>query len=141
MLKGFTLIELLVVIAIIGLLSTIILINVRSVQFDARDASIQSSMHQVRNAAEMSYTKNKESYFEVCDESDATLSNIGELASLEAAIKNQNGGKDVKCLESADKKDFAASSPLVARTGKYWCVESAGLSIEIANPITSATCQ
>ena len=59
--KGFTLIELLVVVAIIGLLSTVVLVNVRSAQFDARDASIQSSMHQVRNAAEMSYTRNNES--------------------------------------------------------------------------------
>ena len=115
--------------------------NVRSAQADARDVSMQSSMHQVRNAAEMSYTKNSESYFEVCDENDDTLSNVGEFANLEAAIKKENGGKDVKCFESADQKSFAASSPMVAKPGKYWCVESAGLSIEIANPITSATCQ
>lgn len=129
------------VVAIIGLMSTIVLVNIRSAQADARDASIQSSMHQVRNAAEMSYTRNNESYFEVCDENDAILSNVGEFAYLEAAIKRENGGKDVKCLESADKKSFAASSPLVAKPGKYWCVESAGLSMEIANPITSAICQ
>ena len=110
-------------------------------QADARDASIQSTMHQVRNAAEMSYTKNNESYFEVCDENDDTLSNVDEFGALEAAIKKENGGKDVKCFESADKKDFAVSSAMVAKPDKYWCVESAGLSMEINNPVSSAICQ
>ena len=139
--KGFTLIELLVVVAIIGLMSTIVLVNIRSSRARARDASIQSSMHQVRNAAEMSYIRNNESYTEVCDEVNNTLSNTGEFSYLEEAIKKDNGGQDVKCFESADKKDFAVSSPMVARTGKHWCVESAGLSIELDNPISSAICQ
>ena len=139
--KGFTLIELLVVVAIISLLASIILVNVRGAKVKARDASIQSSMHQVRNAAEMSYVNSNESYTNVCDEDDQTLSNIGEFAYLEAAIKKENGNQDIKCYESADKRDFAVSSPMVAKQGKHWCVESAGLSIELDNPISSAICQ
>ena len=85
--KGFTLIELLVVVAIIGLMSTIVLVNIRSSRARARDASIQSSMHQVRNAAEMSYIRNNESYAEVCDEVNNTLSDTEEFGYLEEAIK------------------------------------------------------
>lgn len=139
--KGFTLIELLVVVAIVGLMATIVLVNVRGSRAKARDANIQSVMHQVRNAAEMSYIRNNESYAQVCDEENNTLSNLGEFGYLEEAIKIDNGGIDVKCYESADKTDFAVSSPLVARSDKHWCVESAGLSIEIDNPVSSAKCE
>lgn len=139
--KAFTLIELLVVVAIIGLMSTIVLVNIRESRFKARDSSIQSSMHQLRNAAEMSYIRNNESYTLVCDETDDTLSNDGEIGILEEKIKKDNGNNNVKCLESADKRDFAVSSSLVARSGKHWCIESAGLSFEIDNPITSVRCE
>ncbi len=139
--KGFTLIELLVVVTIIGLLSTIVLVNVGDSRAKARDASIQSYMHQVRNAAEMNYINNNENYSQVCDEENDTLSDDGEFGILEDKIEKDNGNKTVKCIESADKRSFAVSSPMVARTGKYWCIESAGLSREIDGEITSAICE
>ena len=138
---GFTLIELLVVVAIIGLLSTIILVNTNDARFKAQDANIQSTMHQVRNAAEFIYGQNGESYDLVCEETDNTLNDSGELGAAERAIKRENGNQNVTCLESADKKDFAVSSPMRAQQGKHWCIESAGLSREIDNQITMATCQ
>lgn len=139
--KGFTLIELLVVVAIIGLMVSIVLVNLRGSKDKAHDANIKSFIHQLRNAAEFSYIRNNESYSQVCDEGDNTLSNAGEFAILESAIRKENKNQAVTCYESADKKDFAASSPMVAQTGKHWCVMSAGFSIEINNPITSAECQ
>ena len=139
--EGFTLIELLVVIAIIGLLSTIVLVNMRNSKAQAQDAHIQTSMHQVRNAAEIIYTQNNESYNLVCDEEDNTLSNSGELGLLEGAIKKDNGNKDVVCYESADKQNFAVASLMVYRKGKYWCVESAGFGVELDHQITSAKCE
>ena len=139
--KAFTLIELLVVVAIIGLLSTIVLVNTNDARFKAMDANIQSMMHQVRNAAEFIYVANVESYGLVCDEANNTLNDSDELGVLERAIMRENGNQNVTCLESADKRDFAASSPMRARQGKHWCVESAGLSREIANQITTAKCQ
>lgn len=139
--KGFTLIELLVVVAIIGLLSSIVLVNTGSTRYKAMDSNIQSTMHQLRNAAEFIYVENGESYSLVCDETDNTLNDSGELGVAERAIKRENGNQNVTCFESADKKDFAVSSPLRARQGKHWCVESAGLSREIDNQITTASCQ
>lgn len=129
------------VIGIIGLLTSIVLVNVRGSKDQAKDANIQSTMHQIRNAAEISYIQNNESYTDVCDEADETMNDAGEFGYLEEAIVRDNGGYAVKCFESANKKDFAVSSPLVSRSGKYWCVESAGLSIELDGEITGATCQ
>lgn len=129
------------VIAIIGLLSTIVLVNTQNTRFQAHDANIQSIMHQLRNEAEMIYTQSGESYGTICDENNNTLSDGGEIGVLEKRIKENNGGQNVTCIESADKKDFAAASPLRSRPGKYWCIESAGLSREIDNQITAARCQ
>ena len=138
--KGFTLIELLVVVAIIGLISSIVLVNTRGSQSKARDANIESMMHQVRNAAEMSYLQS-ESYAQVCDEANNTLNNAGDFGILENAIKKENGQKALSCYESTDKKSFAVSTPLVGAAGKHWCVESAGLSIALDQAITSFICQ
>lgn len=139
--KGFTLIELLVVVAIIGLLSTIVLVNTQNNRFQAHDANIQSVMHQVRNEAELIYVQNGESYNTICDETNSTMNDSSEIGVLEKKIKQDNGDQNVTCLESADKKDFAVSSPLRSRPGKHWCIESAGLSREIDNQITTARCQ
>jgi prepilin-type N-terminal cleavage/methylation domain-containing protein len=139
--KGFTLIELLVVVAIIGLLSSIIIINMNSQRFEAHDANIKSFMHQLRNAAEMLYTASgNDSYGLICTE-DNKLSDSGELGIIKKAIEKENPGNEIVCFESEDEIDFAASFPLTARKGKHWCVESAGISVEILAPVTSANCR
>jgi prepilin-type N-terminal cleavage/methylation domain-containing protein len=138
--NGFTLIELLVVIAIIGLLVTIVMVNVQNPRARARDANIKTFLHQLRNAAQINYNQNG-NYSAVCDENDNTLSNSGDFGFLEEALKEENPDENVTCIEAADKESFAASFPLVARNGKHWCVEAAGTGVEIDNPITSATCQ
>lgn len=140
--KGFTLIELLVVVAIIGFLASLVLLNTQSTRLQAHDAQIQTLMHQLRNAADLSYNQGVETYATVCDEGDNTLSDSGDFGRLEAAIKKENGNSNVTCFEGADKTQFAASSRLRAESGKSWCVESAGLSAELnCLAINSFRCQ
>lgn len=137
--NGFTLIELLVVVSIVGFLASIILLSTQKVRFQANDAQIQALMHQLRNAAELSYNQSNEDYSAVCDEADNTLASMGEFGLLETAIKRENSNQNVACLESADKKEFAASFPL--KLSGHWCIESAGLSVKINNTITTSRCQ
>jgi type IV pilus assembly protein PilA len=53
--QGFTLIELLVVIAIIGILATIVVVNVNNARLKAKDAVIRTHIDQMRVTAEMYY--------------------------------------------------------------------------------------
>lgn len=53
--RGFTLIELLVVIAIIGILATIVVVNVNSARAKARDVKRISDLQQIQTALEMYY--------------------------------------------------------------------------------------
>lgn len=59
--KGFSIIELLVVISIIGLLSSIILVQVQSSRSRARDAERESEIKSIQNALAI-YVVNKGNY-------------------------------------------------------------------------------
>lgn len=52
---GFTILELLVVIAIIGLLASIVLVNVRNARARARDTRRKSEIHQIEHALKAYY--------------------------------------------------------------------------------------
>jgi prepilin-type N-terminal cleavage/methylation domain-containing protein len=60
--RGFTLIELLVVIAIIGLLASVVLASLNTARDKARNASVKSTMNQMRIAAELYYSSNANRY-------------------------------------------------------------------------------
>ncbi|MDI6602988.1 MAG: type II secretion system protein, partial [Patescibacteria group bacterium] len=57
--KGFTLIELLVVIAVIGLLASIVLMNIQTVRAKARDKRRMQELKQLQIALEMYYNQNR----------------------------------------------------------------------------------
>lgn len=137
--ESFTLIELLVVIAIIVLLASIALISLHNSRLRAKDASIQTALYEVRNAAEMSYTANG-NYEAVCNDLDNTLSDTGDFGKIEKEVQKHNGGQPVTCFESGDKQAYAVSSPLVSKSGKCWCVSSIGIAKEIDCPLLTSSC-
>lgn len=128
--KGFTLIELLVVIAIIGILATIVLINLNTARDKAKDAAIKGALSEVRAAAEMEYDDNGD-YLGVCD--GGSLADDEDFARINTNIED-NGG-DVICYSSADK--YCAESSL--NDDGYWCVDSTGVSQENASETCDST--
>ncbi|MDI6591438.1 MAG: prepilin-type N-terminal cleavage/methylation domain-containing protein [Patescibacteria group bacterium] len=139
-LRGFTLIELLIVFAIIGILASIVLVNLYNARLRARDAGIQTALFEVRNAAEMSYNIHG-NYEEVCNDLDNTLSDTGDFGKVESEVKKYNGNQDLTCIESEDNQEYAVSSPLVSKSGKHWCVCSVGIAKELDHPTTNSRCE
>ncbi|MDI6839238.1 MAG: hypothetical protein QMD99_26460, partial [Rhizobiaceae bacterium] len=60
---------------------------------------------------------------------------------IEINIKRNNGNKEISCYESEDKQNYAASSPLVGRPGKHWCVDSrGGVPREVDTAVATSSC-
>ena len=121
---GFTLVELLVVITIIGILASIVLVSLSNARTKARDVAIQSSLREVRNAAELYYDTAK-TYVGVCDLGDNTLANTGDFGRIEDFIIQQGGVNT--CQD--EEKAYAVISTL--NLGDCWCVDSEGNSKKI----------
>ncbi len=131
--KGFTLIELLVVIAIIGILASVVLASLNSARAKGADAAIKSGLANARAQAELYYDGNSQSYANVCVTTGTGIKTMVDGAALAGGISTvsnasssaQTAGTAV-CYDSS--LGWAASVPLKAAAGSYWCVDSTGKS-------------
>jgi prepilin-type N-terminal cleavage/methylation domain-containing protein len=114
--KGFTLIELLVVIAIIGILATIVIVNVNSARNKANDVAIKAALDQIRAQAELYYDGTGASTY-----NGLTTAVPTEMGTIGTAITN-NGGSAFVVSDATSS--YCAKATL--KTGTSWCVDSTG---------------
>ncbi|KND50360.1 MAG: hypothetical protein AB202_01750 [Parcubacteria bacterium C7867-007] len=142
--RGFTLIELLVVIAIIGILSSVVLASLNTARNKGADASVKSNLGEARAQAELFYDANGNRYVvtaggttDVCSTTALVGGVKGIAASVSAAasaagasytgtLTSPSSATVAACHAAADGSAWAASAPLKATTGTYYCVDSTG---------------
>lgn len=131
---GFTLIELLVVIAIIGLLSSIVLVALRSARDRAQDKAIMRELNQVRTIAQIILV-NTDKYDALCDDSNTLNDDNNDLDILEDAVMKLNHNQNITCY-AADNA-YCVSSYL-ASVGAKFCVDGEGIASTVNTDCTDA---
>ena len=116
--KGFTLIELLVVIAIIGILASIVLVNIRAARLKAKDAAIKANLATLPAAGEMFYDDNN-TYTGLCLSSDGTRI----VAAVNAQVPD-SAMSPMVCYDAEGDSWYACAK--LNQGNNYWCSDGTG---------------
>lgn len=140
--KGFTLIELLVVVAIIGILSSVVLASLNTARNRGADASIKANLSGARAEAEIFYDTST-TYEGVCALTGTNV--IGD--SISAADVVFDGAAPTYADATAatasagachdNSTAWAATVPLKAASGSYFCVDSTGKAATTTTALTA----
>jgi len=122
---GFTLLELLVVIAIIGLLATIIMINLNNARDKAKDTLVKHDMSQLQKAAALIYDRDG-AYTKLCDGTIPDSLNTSEEPALLGAIDNDLHNQGSEITECLAGNIFAVEATLPSDHTKAVCADSTG---------------
>lgn len=157
-LQGFTLIELLVVITIIGILATIVVVNLNSARGRGQDTAIKEQMAQVRAQAAL-YYDDQYGYSSSAVSSTVTgecltsayAANTSSFANtffVDADFVRatqgiqKNSSVIPKCyLGGSSSSGKAQSWAMISkmRLGTYWCVDSIGNAMEVTSGTPQVT--
>ena len=151
--KGFTLVELLVVIAIIGILATVVFINLSSATGSATDARNKIGFAQILTVAQLKNSANG-NYTNLCSDpevlkilkqADSSYTYTSSSSNSNALTANSSTPEatGVGCNDSANS--FVAWTALQGTgSASFWCVDKNGsgrydLTLTTAGPSVAAT--
>lgn len=126
--QGFTLIELLVVIAIIGVLASVIVMNLTSTKDKSANAGVKANLTTVRSQAEIYYTNNNYSYGTYSGQcpSIAGSGNVFVDSKMVGAINSAKGvgGGSAVCWANGTQWSVAVQLKSPEGISNFWCVDS-----------------
>ncbi len=158
--RGFTLIELLVVIAIIGILSSIIIVNLMTARGKGSDAAVKEDLSSILTQSSIDYPGDSNTYgntgTSVID-GVATYSWSGTPGNSKVALLSL-ASTDTTTVDGTVGRALAnayihAKSHIIQytaqggtfwiqaelSTGKYWCIDSTGFRGVISSALTTVT--
>ncbi len=142
--RGFTLIELLVVIAIIGILASVITVNLTSTKNKSSNTGIKTNLATVRSQAEVYYNQNSYvygSYSGACP----TVSGTGHVfldpvvVSAMNAAKSASGGT-AQCWANGNQWSASVQLRVPEGSANHWCVDSTAAGRGTATAPSSSLC-
>jgi len=149
--SGFTLIELLIVIAIIGILAAVVLASLNTARDKGANATIKSTLHNLRSQTEIVNDNNGYSYDKVCNATQdpnvaKAIATAHSASAATGAVVTAVGTVQVITTSNCHSSSagWAISVPLKKAEGSnlYWCTDYTGVSIGRINPLAanSVTC-
>ena len=124
--RGFTLIELLVVIAIIGILAATVLASLGTARTSASDATVKQQLASLRAQSEIYYNSNSNVYTGL-----ATAVGTAPIRTATPGI--------IFTANNVGPQVWAAAAPLPGvGLPAHWCVDSTGVSKQIAAALAAS---
>lgn len=152
--KGFTLIELLVVITIIGILASIVIVNLNSARGRGQDAAIKEQMSQIRSTVALYYSDNygyssgtTGALTGTCVTSAGAANSVFAntafadadfITSAVGVYKNSSVLPvcDIAPNSVSKSQSWVMYGKLRVNSTDWWCVDSSGQSVQVTGTST-----